>query len=25
MEQVHPLLVPLVLEIGVGKYWRGLG
>ena len=25
MEQVHPLLVPLVVEIGVGKYWRGLG
>ena len=24
MEQVHPLLVPLVVEIGVGKNWRDL-
>jgi DNA polymerase I len=24
MEQVHPLLVPLLVEIGVGKNWRDL-
>ena len=24
MEQVHPLLVPLVVEIGIGKNWRDL-
>jgi DNA polymerase-1 len=24
MEKVHPLAVPLVVEIGVGKNWRDL-
>jgi DNA polymerase-1 len=24
MEQVHPLTVPLLVEIGVGKNWRDL-
>jgi len=24
MEQVHPLAVPLMVEIGVGKNWRDL-
>jgi len=24
MEQVHPLKVPLVVEIGVGKNWRDM-
>jgi DNA polymerase I-like protein with 3'-5' exonuclease and polymerase domains len=24
MEKVHPLTVPLVVEIGVGRNWRDL-
>jgi DNA polymerase-1 len=24
MEQVHPLRVPLLVEVGVGKNWRDL-
>jgi len=24
MEQVHPLLVPLLVEVGVGKNWRDM-